>query len=694
MAVQQTDTNLGAAIRPNITDSVLNSTNTELANVATRAGKVLGFDATGLLSYTSAAIPSGDFVDVTTTAAMAALAAPSVGDVVQTAEFSTGNGGGGTYDCVTVGTTANVDKPNTYNIIVSTVDATKCFVLRQGYKFNPLQYGCLGDDSTNDTAAWQHCSDFSALSKGVLIVPTGTFILDEITPADNLNVIGKGGTLKMLAGSKTNTAIYRYDGTTHISNIKFTNVKWDGNKANQSGAQGVQACIDIDNCSDVTIESCRFADAFYYAVRLDGNTGAAINSKGSCENIKSINNFFKDCEGNAHQILAADVVDITGNIFDTIGTAGGSGSGYAGACVFVNNSKNVTVQGNNINVCSDSAIYCEDCEIGTIVSNVVYDAAKTGIKWQGNATTNVLISSNSVELAGAQGIAIWSTTAGATRGVISNNIVDKAGSPNTTFAQVVVTSIAGIYSENVQNITVEGNIVTNAGDSGSSTIKNGVYVLTGDNVSICGNTVSNTDQNGVSVLNCAVAKVSNNISYNNGLQDDAVYNGIQINNGAVAADYIEIANNHCYDDQATKTQDYGIRVSGSMWGDVKLIDNRTKNTDHATSGININATNISVYQSGNSVFDDIVHTFTSTDTTPSVAFGDKFKTAGTTAITDFDGGYVGQTIEILADANITITDNAAIILSGGTNYSMTASDTLKLTMFDDQVWQEVSRSVN
>lgn len=132
MAVQQTDTNLGSAIRPSITDSVLNSTNTELANVATRAGKVLGFDATGLLNYTSSAIPSGDFVDVTTTAVMAALAAPSVGDVVQTAEFSTGNGGGGTYDCVTVGTTPNVDFPNTYNIIVSTADITKCFVLRPG----------------------------------------------------------------------------------------------------------------------------------------------------------------------------------------------------------------------------------------------------------------------------------------------------------------------------------------------------------------------------------------------------------------------------------------------------------------------------------------------------------------------------------------------------------------------------------
>jgi len=87
-------------------------------------------------------------------------------------------------------------------------------------------------------------------------------------------------------------------------------------------------------------------------------------------------------------------------------------------------------------------------------------------------------------------------------------------------------------------------------------------------------------------------------------------------------------------------------------------------------------------------------TFTSADATPSVAVGNTFITAGTTAITDFDDGVVGQTIHILATASITITDGAPIILNGSANYTMTDTDTLTLTMFNDQVWQEVSRSVN
>ena len=80
--------------------------------------------------------------------------------------------------------------------------------------------------------------------------------------------------------------------------------------------------------------------------------------------------------------------------------------------------------------------------------------------------------------------------------------------------------------------------------------------------------------------------------------------------------------------------------------------------------------------------------------TPSVSAGNLFKTGGTTPITDFDDGVVGQTIKILAAHSVKITDGAPIILAGGADYDMTDSDTLTLTMYDDQVWQEDSRSVN
>lgn len=82
------------------------------------------------------------------------------------------------------------------------------------------------------------------------------------------------------------------------------------------------------------------------------------------------------------------------------------------------------------------------------------------------------------------------------------------------------------------------------------------------------------------------------------------------------------------------------------------------------------------------------------DATPSVSAGNLFKTGGTTAITDFDDGVVGQTIRILAEHTITVTDGTPVVLNGGANFGMVSSDTLTLTMFNDQIWHEVSRSVN
>jgi len=82
------------------------------------------------------------------------------------------------------------------------------------------------------------------------------------------------------------------------------------------------------------------------------------------------------------------------------------------------------------------------------------------------------------------------------------------------------------------------------------------------------------------------------------------------------------------------------------------------------------------------------------DATPSVEGMKLCKTGGTTTITDFDDGRVGQTISILSEHAVTITDGAPIILNGSANFVMAAADTLTLTMFNDQIWQEVSRTVN
>lgn len=82
------------------------------------------------------------------------------------------------------------------------------------------------------------------------------------------------------------------------------------------------------------------------------------------------------------------------------------------------------------------------------------------------------------------------------------------------------------------------------------------------------------------------------------------------------------------------------------------------------------------------------------DATPTVAGVSKALTGGTTTITDFDDGVEGQTLILIAEHGITITDGTNIFLSGSANFVMVATDTLTLIQKADGKWYEIARSDN
>lgn len=92
--------------------------------------------------------------------------------------------------------------------------------------------------------------------------------------------------------------------------------------------------------------------------------------------------------------------------------------------------------------------------------------------------------------------------------------------------------------------------------------------------------------------------------------------------------------------------------------------------------------------------EDLAETFTSGDATPDVSGSAKWITAGSTAITDFDGATEGQVIHIYrGDADIVITRNASLIETlDAANITLTATHPMASFRSVSGVWREIERS--
>jgi len=103
-----------------------------------------------------------------TTTTMTAILGLAVGANVKTAEFSTGNGGGGTYDVVlTSGVTTN-----TFDIIVGVADALISFVLRVDSELDVKQLGVVGDGTTDNSDGIQRAEAIMGAKGGGTILLT------------------------------------------------------------------------------------------------------------------------------------------------------------------------------------------------------------------------------------------------------------------------------------------------------------------------------------------------------------------------------------------------------------------------------------------------------------------------------------------------------------------------------------------
>ena len=242
LALQQLKSSYDLAIRADINDSALNSTNTKLADVATRAGKSLGFAADGTIDYLSSAMPIGNFAFFANFASADNATELEPGDY-----FFLESRGNSIWKVI-----AKTGSEDGYSVKEGT---TYSYQLQADGFVNVEWFGAVGDGVTDDTLALQAAIDYadSNFSGGtVYFMPKTYIITDTILLKENTSYIGLG------------SVSVNFPETTP----RGTTFEWSG---------GVTTVIDddasVDNTGDwLTVDANLTFSTDHYVVTYTANT--------------------------------------------------------------------------------------------------------------------------------------------------------------------------------------------------------------------------------------------------------------------------------------------------------------------------------------------------------------------------------------------------------------------------------------
>ena len=570
------------------------------------------------------------------------------------------------------------------------------------------QFGAKGDGLTDDTAAVQ-----AALASGKNLSFSGTYLVKSTLSItkDGQKLIGAGGVLKVDVGTVT---LLKAIG---VSNVSIVGLKLQSSSAATNTYNG--ACIWAENCSGWVISGCLFEGYKASAVFLNkssnfkivhntfnGAAGAAgdVTMWRSCSgNVVSENTMtsgsdtaivlqtIDDADNSVDNVISYNRIAnctrygivvynslerktgsllrtrIVGNSIDTIyGSVTNPSAGNAktyGAGIYVLSAEGVVVSGNTVSRCNletDSSTLSPGC-IGV------------------NATSNAVISDNVVTAGGYHGIFVSDALqqgAGNGAGSAAYRPIGGVVISGNTATQC---TRDGIHVENKHSVKLIGNTCThNAG--------NGVLVYTtsgGTNypslfdISVEATSSLRNGLAGLSLSNCQSARITNgSFSWNTG---DGVSTGSP---SSVLANLLIEGNSRgiVMSASATECSVTLCRVSGNATGLVAfspyLFDN------------NIIKGNTTDFNGNYGPVKNLTGS-----ATPSAKFVKVITLGDATTITDLLDGELGQTVVIRAAVNgTTITHNTnSIRLNGSVDFVMQAGDTLTLTKFFQNQWDEVGR---
>lgn len=431
--------------------------------------------------------------------------------------------------------------------------------------FNVLDYGAVGNGTTDDRAAIVAAiTALSSAGGGTLLFPAGTYAVSAtVSLVSNMKMtgVGRGASIIRPADGWASSAIFQDPSA--VSNVEVVDLTFDINNVSALAVRFIRS-----GTINVAVRNCEFKGM------TTSGTAMALNL--------------------CRQVL------IQGNVFT------GSGSGSQAALNLFNAATHVAIVDNSFEGCHQS-VYVDNftaaCNNITIGNNRFRNIGRYGVRLV--QASYVTVMGNEFETtfyvgSSTDGSAIVTCHSGCSNVTISNNVSKTAGeiscyggfNTSITGNIIVNTIAAGIeVNDNADasvpadaiRTSIVGNHIQNAGGSG-------IYA-SGTDILIQSNTINGCQSNGLKLAEGGQRyTVLGNVFCNNGQNPANARNGIVIadvsNVGAVTD--ILIAYNYCYDNQATKTQEYGLTILNNLSSNIRVIGNDF--TGNSVSAVNVSTT--------------------------------------------------------------------------------------------------------
>lgn len=277
------------------------------------------FEADPVVGEVSASLSAKTF---DTVAAMVASTELNVGDIVETAGYTTkGDNGQNQYEVVAAAT--GTDDGGSF-IDLATHQAKGLFPLSPT---NVKQFGAVGDKVADDTSEIQAAVDFVLITGGEVHIPAGQYIVTSQILVDltgisqtpiadpkrlNIRGDGKGNTILLQNTDSVNTLVVR-GAASPVSHGYFTigHLAFGGNSSTSRTSNGLR----IEDIAYCTVEECTFHN-YNVCLVLDGCLSSNFNGLIFNESVKGVfsdastsgphANYYSGCEFRQLTSLAYD----------------------------------------------------------------------------------------------------------------------------------------------------------------------------------------------------------------------------------------------------------------------------------------------------------------------------------------------------------------------------------------------------